>query len=376
MMKTMLLKDIVSTSIKNGYSPVCDSDENGKWVLGLGALTGISLDISQIKPAPLNDNKVDQFILKNGDFLVSRSNTRDKVGRVALYREHPIICSYPDLMMRFRVNETLANPDYVEKVLQGFAVQKYLQQSASGTSVSMVKINKSVVENIEVPLPTLPEQQAIVDVLESWDKAIALTEKLVKAKEKQFSYQIHRLILDLQTNSFSKSIQLEDICSITTGSKDVNEGDTEGSYPFFTCGKDHIYSKEFSFDTTAILIAGNGNIGNPQLYTGKFEAYQRTYVLYDFKQVSAQYLLFYLTATLRKQIEKERQQGAMPYIKLSTLAKFMMYFPPIHEQDQFASFLSSLRQEIYLLEQIECKFVSQKQALMQKLLTGEWRVKR
>lgn len=320
--------------------------------------------ISQEKANILRRHKISY-----GDILFSRRGDLSKIG-IATEENEGWICGTGCLRARL---STELNPKYMLYYSQQQSIKEWLESNALGQT--MLNLNTSILGNLPVFAPSLPEQQAIVDVLESWDKAISLTEKLVKAKERTFSYLLHRIILDHQTNSFSKSVQLEDICSITTGSKDVNEGDPEGSYPFFTCGKDHIYSNEFSFDTTAILIAGNGNIGNPQLYTGKFEAYQRTYVLYDFKHVSAQYLLFYLTATLRRQIEKERQQGAMPYIKLSTLAKFMIHFPPIDEQDQLASLLSSLRQEIYLLEQIECKFMSQKQALMQKLLTGEWRVK-
>lgn len=80
------LGDILIESIKNGYSPRSPPKETGKWVLTLSALSDNGLRSDQIKPAPLNNPKVDRSKLKEGDILVSRSNTRELVGLAALYR--------------------------------------------------------------------------------------------------------------------------------------------------------------------------------------------------------------------------------------------------------------------------------------------------
>ena len=84
------------------------------------------------------------------------------------------------------------------------------------------------------------------------------------------------------------------LCQIKTGKKDVNQGNPSGDYPFFTCAREHTYSDEYSFDTAALLIAGNGDVGHVQKYTGKFEAYQRTYVLSEFEEITQDYLFFVL----------------------------------------------------------------------------------
>ena len=115
------LKTLLSQPVQNGYSPVCPDEPNGKWVLGLGELSGSGLDSTQIKPAPVDDSKVDNFLLRPGDFLVSRSNTRDKVGRSALFKGEIKNCSYPDLMMRFRVNEIEIYPEFLEMYLRSHA---------------------------------------------------------------------------------------------------------------------------------------------------------------------------------------------------------------------------------------------------------------
>ena len=79
------------------------------------------------------------------------------------------------------------------------------------------------------------------------------------------------------------------LCTIKTGDKDVNQGSENGKYPFFTCAQEISFSETFSFEGEAILIAGNGNF-NVKFYHGRFEAYQRTYVLQNFKNVDAKYL--------------------------------------------------------------------------------------
>ena len=79
-------------------------------------------------------------------------------------------------------------------------------------------------------------------------------------------------------------LKLENLCEIKTGKKDVNQGNPEGKYPFFTCALEHTYSDTFSYDTEALMIAGNGAVGNVTYYSGKFEAYQRTYILADFNK--------------------------------------------------------------------------------------------
>ncbi len=68
------------------------------------------------------------------------------------------------------------------------------------------------------------------------------------------------------------------VCPIITGKEDANFSTTHGQYPFFTCAKENLFCDTYAFDESSILIAGNGDF-NVKHYTGKFNAYQRTYVL-------------------------------------------------------------------------------------------------
>lgn len=73
--------------------------------------------------------------------------------------------------------------------------------------------------------------------------------------------------------------KLGDMCQIRTGKLNANAKDDDGKYPFFTCDANPYRINEYAFDTSAILISGNGSqVGHINSYYGKFNAYQRTYV--------------------------------------------------------------------------------------------------
>lgn len=140
-------------------------------------------------------------------------------------------------------------------------------------------------------------------------------------------------------NSGWNTIPLSELCSIRTGKKDVNQGNPEGQFPFFTCAREHTFSDTFSFDTEALLVAGNGDVGNVTYFNGKFEVYQRTYVLFDFRNVLPQFLYLYLSGMLKETVSKQKLGNTMPYIKMGMLTDFSVPLPPIEEQRRIVAIL-------------------------------------
>ena len=148
-------------------------------------------------------------------------------------------------------------------------------------------------------------------------------------------------------------VTLGSLCKIETGKRDANHGNPDGEYHFFTCAKDHSYIDTFAFDTEALLIAGNGDVGAIKYFKGKFDAYQRTYVLSDFKEVSAKYLYHVLSLNLKKDLDLLKQGNTMPYIKMGMLAEYLLPLPPLEEQerivtelDGYAAIISGAKQII------------------------------
>ena len=161
---------------------------------------------------------------------------------------------------------------------------------------------------------------------------------------------------------------LKNFCRIQTGKKDANEGSEGGKYPFFTCADKHIYSDSYSFDTEAILVAGNANVGQTRYYNGKFEAYQRTYVLNCFAGIDITYLFTFLSANLRNSLLEQVQTSAMSYIKLPMLQEYLIAFPCyFKEQQKIADCLSSLDDVITAEGQKLETLRQHKKGLMQQL---------
>jgi type I restriction enzyme S subunit len=132
---------------------------------------------------------------------------------------------------------------------------------------------------------------------------------------------------------------LGSLCRIKTGKKDVNQGNPEGKYPFFTCAATHTFSDTYSFDTEALLVAGNGDVGQVSYYKGKFEAYQRTYVLSDFVSVVPRFLYLILDGKLKDTVSKQKLGNTMPYIKMGMLTNFPVPVPPLAEQQRIVGVL-------------------------------------
>jgi type I restriction enzyme, S subunit len=162
---------------------------------------------------------------------------------------------------------------------------------------------------------------------------------------------------------------LGDTCNICTGKKDVNEGAIDGLYPFFTCAENHIFSNTYSFNTEAILVAGNANVGQAKYFKGKFEAYQRTYVLTDFiNSVTPLFLYSELKWNLYNSLINHVQVSAMSYIRLPMLQGYRIVIPlNMKEQQKIAFFFSSLDELITAHEQKLDSLKAYRKGLMQQL---------
>jgi len=395
--KKIKLKKLVTQDIKNGYSPNCPEEPNGTWILGLGNLTENGFDSSHAKPAPKDDKRVKDFLLTSGDFLISRSNTLDKVGRTMLFRGEIENCSYPDLLMRFRVDENQVLNEYLESYLRSSIVRKYIQSCASGTSGSMVKINKSVVESIIVILPPFSEQKAIADLLSTWDEAIEKTERLIQALEKRLD-AYGREVFD--SNCSGKvsgwlSVRLKDVLwehgDKSTGNEEVY---SVSVHKGLVNQIEHLGRSFSAANTDNYNCVHYGDIVYTKSPTGDFplgivkQSYHTKNVI-----VSPLYGVFspksfYLGAVINFYFSSPKrtrnylfpivQKGAKNTIAITnkTFLSSKLHLP-IDEaaQKMIAEYVSAARDEIDMLKQLREKYKSQKRGLMQKMLTGAWRMK-
>lgn len=135
-------------------------------------------------------------------------------------------------------------------------------------------------------------------------------------------------------------VRLGDYVRIKTGKLDANAASPDGDYPFFTCAVEPLKIDSYSYDCECVLVAGNCDL-NVKYYDGKFDAYQRTYIIEskDNTRLSVPYLYRFLDAyidTLRNQ----SIGGVIKYIKLGNLTEARINVPAISEQNKTVKILS------------------------------------
>lgn len=135
-------------------------------------------------------------------------------------------------------------------------------------------------------------------------------------------------------------LKVGNITKIRTGKLDANASSPDGKYPFFTCSKNPLKISTYSYDCECVLVAGNGDL-NVKYYNGKFDAYQRTYIIED----NSNGLLYmpYLYYFFEGYIEKLRKQsigGVIKYIKLGNLTNALIELPSIEEQKYIVSLIN------------------------------------
>ena len=138
---------------------------------------------------------------------------------------------------------------------------------------------------------------------------------------------------------------LKKVCNfISTGKLNANAMDENGIYPFFTCNEKPYKINNYAFDMEAILISGNGSqVGHLNYFKGKFNAYQRTYVIGEFdNNTLVMYLYHYLNFKLRDYITINSKKGSVPYITLPMLEKFEIPIPPLPVQTEIVKILDAL----------------------------------
>ena len=145
---------------------------------------------------------------------------------------------------------------------------------------------------------------------------------------------------------------LQDVAEFKTGKLNSNAANENGEYPFFTCSPETLKINEYAFDCEALLLAGNNAEGNFALkyYNGKFNAYQRTYVItvHDPKRITYKFL-FYNLKTQLKELQNISAGSATKFLTMSIINEIELKLPPLEEQKAIASVLSSLDDKIDLL---------------------------
>ena len=135
-------------------------------------------------------------------------------------------------------------------------------------------------------------------------------------------------------------VKLGDLTKIRTGKLDANASSPNGKYPFFTCSKEPLRINSHSYDCECVLVAGNGDL-NVKYYNGKFDAYQRTYIIEDngSNQLYMPYLYYFMEGYV-EELRKLSIGGVIKYIKLGNLTEALIELPKIEDQRAIVDILN------------------------------------
>lgn len=136
---------------------------------------------------------------------------------------------------------------------------------------------------------------------------------------------------------------LGEITFISTGKLDVNAQDINGIYPFFTCGEENLSINTAAFDTEAVLLAGNGNF-SVKYYKGKFNAYQRTYVI-EPNLVDGKWL-YYLVMHHIAKITAGARGSTIKYLRVGDITACPVNLVPLAQQKRIVSKIEELFSEL------------------------------
>ena len=246
----------------------------------------------------------DKIQLRVGDIIVTKDGTIGKIGIIDKLDKPATLNSHLFLIRNERTD--ILDTNYLFQILRSESFQKFASNNTSGSNIPA--FTQANITNFEIDLPPLEEQIEVSKTLKDIDEKIINNDKIIAELESMAKTLYDYWFLQFEfpneegkpyKSSGGKMVYNEelkreipegwilkhavDIAEIKTGKEDANHSTENGQYPFFTCSNDILKCDDYKFDSNSILIAGNGDF-NVKHYKGKFNAYQRTYVITPFNE--------------------------------------------------------------------------------------------
>ncbi len=335
----------------------------------------LNLDVKQFVPEEYYNNLKDIRKAQRNDILYS------VVGSFGI----PVIIKGNDKfafqrhIAILRPDPTKVIPDYLFYIMKTYNF--YMQADSVAIGAAQRTISLTALRNMTVELPSMDVQKKIATTLSRYDSLIDNYQKQIKLLEEaaqrlykewfvnlRFPGHENTKIVDGVPEGWEKK-KLGSIAPILTGKKDANYGTPDGNYPFFTCSQEPIKAPSYSFDAEAVLLAGNGDF-NVKLYRGKFEAYQRTYVLIP----SNADLLYVLYNSVAKNMVKLANGASGSTIKFLTkrmIENIDVLVPTNTILNEYNSLRRKIQQDLENIKSQLRLLTESRDRLLPKLLSGE-----
>ena len=371
------IKDIC-TGIYDGPHATPPLSDTGAIFLGISNFNNGRLDFSDIRYISEDDlpKWTKRVIPQKNDIVFSYEAT---LNLYAIIPEGFRGC-LGRRMALLRVDETKADYKFLYYYFYSDTWRATVNENiVLGATVDRIPLIKF--PDFPVELPPLETQHRIADILSAYDDLIENNQKQIKLLEEAAQRLYKEWFVDLRFPGHEntkivdgvpeewRKFPLEEIAPVVTGKKDANYGDKGGNYPFFTCSQETITAPGYSFDTSAVILAGNGDF-NVKLYRGKFEAYQRTYVLAPFDHSN----LFNLYFTVQDNMEALTKGASGSTIKFLTkgmLQKILVLTADKKILDKFNDYEENIQQKVEALKKQVEDLTEIRNRLLPKLMSGE-----
>ena len=278
---------------------------------------------------------------QSGDLIIATTseNDEDVCKAIAWEGQEEVVVSNDACFYHHTMH-----PRYVAYFFQTEQFQKQKRSYITGTKVR--RVNANDLARIEIPIPPLSVQSRIVEMLDKFTSLEAELEAELELRKKQYAYYREQLLNFSYTSPPSEFNvvykKLGEVAEIGTGRSNRKDEVTDGAYPFYVRSKNILRSSTYQFDETAIVIPGEGGIGDIFHYVvGKYALHQRAYRirLQSEEQVLSKFLYYYMTSAFKGFIVSKSVGATATSIRKPMIEEFPLPLPPLSEQARIVEIL-------------------------------------
>lgn len=250
---------------------------------------------------------------------------------------------FPDSIVGFTANKNECSELFMYYVFE--YIKNSIKSSASGSIQD--NINIDYLSNLEFKIPSLKYQGKIVEILKNIDEKINNNEDIIEEINNlaitTYNFKILQKVKNNANIDNLKIFKISDLVDVVTGKEDANFASPNGKYPFFTCSNEILKCDEFKFNGKAVLLTGNGEL-NIKYYSGKFNAYQRTYVLIP-KEEKYVGLIYHALLNKLNILKKGSNGSIVKFITKDDVSDTKIYVPSNNNEiESFNKYLNTIDQ--------------------------------
>lgn len=256
--------------------------------------------------------------------------------------------------------DTEVDSEFLALSISNGEPKKDLVRRAQGKSV--VHLHNSDLQQVIIKFPGLEEQHEISGFIAKLESTIALHQRkhdsLLKLKQAYLQKMFPKngqKTPELRFGGFTddwEQRKLGDLVNVDTGSRNHQDAVQGGRYPFYVRSENIEALDEYDFDETAILVPGDGRIGEIfHFVQGKFALHQRVYKLDGFTGVMPEFLIQLLRHGFRKHALRMNAQGTVPSLRKPVFTEWQVLIPNTKEQKPISYLLRCLDKTIALHQQ-------------------------